>query len=108
MTVTIKGRVHEIQPLKTFDSGFQKQTIVVNIGTRYDPYIPVDFKKENIDKVASIKVGDEIEVDAFLGGREYNGRYYVELTGFKVGGAQGPTTPNEVPGIEQSQDGLPF
>jgi len=44
----LRGTVHKIEETQTFESGFQKRTLVINNGEQYRPYIAIDFLKTEL------------------------------------------------------------
>jgi len=88
-TATIAGRIIEIGDTQTFASGFTKRRVVVDTGGKYPQAIPVDFKKDRTAALDKCAIGDEVTIQADIGGREYNGRYYVDITGWRIEGGSG-------------------
>ncbi|MCD8482406.1 MAG: DUF3127 domain-containing protein [Verrucomicrobia bacterium] len=70
--------------LQTFPSGFTKREFVVTTDERFPQDIKLDLLKEKTDLVNGYKVGDAVTVQFDLRGREYNGRYYNDLTAWKI------------------------
>lgn len=81
MKVTIKGRIKQHGEPQTFPSGFQKQEVVVtpNPEGDYPDHFPVELLKDKVGAMDSVKAGTLVEVDCYLGGRQYNGRFYLSL-----------------------------
>ena len=79
MKVTITGTLHEVQPVETFASGFTKQLVIIATESKYDNLIPIELVKDKVGSFDGIQPGSTISVNAYLGGREYNGRYYISL-----------------------------
>lgn len=89
--IKITGTVKEIMPVQEFSGGFYKQVLVLDTGEKYDPFVPIEFKKDKTELLNGLGVGSEVVVYINIGGREYNGRYYVDVSGWKVdrlGGSQ--------------------
>jgi hypothetical protein len=82
--IKITGTVKEIMPVQEFSGGFYKQVLVVDTGQQYDPFVPIEFKKEKTDLLKGLGVGSEVTVYINIGGREYNGRYYADISGWKL------------------------
>jgi hypothetical protein len=82
--MTVTGTVHHIGPVETFSSGFTKRTLVVHNGSEYDPLVPIEFKKDKGGLLDRLKVGQTVAVSINLGGREYNGKYFPSVTGWKI------------------------
>ena len=88
MKVEITGRLHEVQEPVTFGSGFTKQIIVVETESKYDNYIAVELVKDQVGKMDGIEVGTRVRLDAYVGGREWNGRYFVSVKFAALTGVQ--------------------
>jgi hypothetical protein len=100
--IKLTGTVKEIMPVQEFSSGFYKQVMVLDTGQQYDPFVPIEFKKDKTELLNGLGVGSSVEVDINIGGREYNGRYYVDVTGWKVT-RQGNEDARE--GTQEARDG---
>ena len=83
---TVSGRVEHIGDVQTFASGFSKRELVVNTGGDYPQTIPILFLKARADMIEGYAVGDEVRVAVNFGGREYQGRYFAEFTGWHIKG----------------------
>ena len=111
MSLQLNGTIKLIGEKQVFDSGFQKVEFVL---TTNDEKYPQDVKFEIVqDKVDDFlkynKVGSVVDVDFNVRGNEYQGKYYVSLTAWKVSKSQAsaPATDIGVPSEEISDD-LPF
>lgn len=116
--MTITGTIHHIGPVETVGSnGFTKQLLVVNNGQQYDNLTPIEFAKDKTALLNGLRVGQSVTVHINLGGREYNGKYYPSVRGWKVEADQSaPPQPISAPPAKQSappqpepiEDHLPF
>jgi hypothetical protein len=90
-SITIRGTVVEVQEAKEFGSnGFRKSVIAVKTPGEYPQEYGIEFVKDKADAaVAALTVGDEVEIECNLRGREYNGKYYTSLQGWKWNKAEG-------------------
>ena len=90
-TTQIIGAIIKVGPVESFGAnGFKKCTVVIDTGGKYPQQIPIEFVKDKADLASSeLQVGDMAIVDYNLRGREYNGRYYASVEGWrwKVTGA---------------------
>ena len=75
-----------------------KRTIAVETEEQYPQQIGIDLMKEKTTLIESNAVGRKVTVHVNLRGREYNGKYYVNLNGWKV----------EFNDAEPSDDNAPF
>jgi len=109
----VVGKIKVKQDVQTFDSGFQKQTLVVTTDDQYPQHIAIEFLKDNIDLIKSFKVNDSVKVSINLGGREWinpkgEAKYFNSVTGWKVESA-GTSEPTETKSIAQAEtNDLPF
>ncbi len=91
------GKIKLINEVQTFPSGFMKREFVVT--TAHDKY-PQDLKFEVVkDKCAmldSFEPGQDVTVAFDVRGNEYNGKYFVNLSCWKIqaGGAAGESPPS--------------
>ncbi len=105
-----RGTLKLIGDVQTFSSGFTKREFVVT--TAHDKY-PQDIKFEIVkDKCAQLdpfKVGQEVVVNFDIRGNEYNGKYYVNLSCWKIQPADGsaPATSRSAPTAEPSAEPSP-
>lgn len=116
----IIGKVHLIGQTETVgNNGFTKRQIVVETSEQYPQKVAIDFVKDKCSILDSYKVGQEVTVDANVRGSEYNGKYYVNLQGWKINALsqQVNNVVNKVVGQhfetvtdlnELEDDGLPF
>ena len=85
-----RGTLKMIGDVQTFGSGFTKREFVVT--TAHDKY-PQDLKFEIVkDKCALLDTfapGQEVIVNFDIRGNEYQGRYYVNLSCWKIQPANG-------------------
>jgi len=100
LTGTIKS-VSDLEQIKTL----KKKTLLLDTGGKYPQTVPVEFLNDNIDKLNNCKIGDSVNVGINLNSREYKGKYYINLTGWKI-----QTTAAEVASADQmpDRDNLPF
>jgi len=80
----ISGRIKEIFDTQTFPSGFSKREFVITTDDRYPQDIKIDCLKEKESLLEGLKAGDAVKVSFDIRGREYNGRYFVDLSAWKI------------------------
>jgi single-strand DNA-binding protein len=85
ISVTVEGTVIEVQSTREYGSnGFRKSSIVIDTGGEYPDKFKVDWIKDKADQAANdIPEGAGIKVEAYLNGREWNGKYFTGLTGIR-------------------------
>jgi hypothetical protein len=82
-----KGNIKWIGETQSFPSGFSKREFVVT--TQHDKY-PQDLKfevvKDKCPMLDSYEVGNAVTVSFDIRGNEYNGKYFVNLSCWKLHG----------------------
>ena len=95
-------------------NGFTKRMLVVESSEQYPQKLAIDFVKDKTSVLDGYKVGDNVSVSINLRGSEYNGRYFVNLQGWKITKAGEQSANNievkePVSVVADSDDtGLPF
>ena len=83
-----------IGEVQSFASGFTKREFVVTTANdKYPQDIKFDVVKDKCAMLDSFSTGDEVQVNFDIRGREYNGKYYVDLSCWKVQPADGRAEP---------------
>ncbi len=103
----MEGSVKVIQDLQTFDSGFSKREFVVEVEDgKYPQLVNFECLKEKAELIDGLEVGDQVKVRFDIRGREYNGRYFVNLAAWKIektdqggGGSGGATATQDQPPV---------
>jgi single-stranded DNA-binding protein len=115
----LTGKIKLIQQAKTFDSGFTKREMVVIVEDgRYPQEINLEFVQDKVSLLDNLQVGQEVTVTFDIRGREYNGRYFNNLQGWKISspgaddtdfaqGGHSSAPPNEPPSGFDDTD-IPF
>ena len=121
-TFEITGCISKIKPITTFQSGFQKQTLVLNDkDDKYPQEIAIDFTRDGVKKLEQFQQGDHVTVTFAIQGREWNDRHFVDLKGLrieravKLGGESyvgqpvpAPAPAPAAPAPQQNYEELPF
>lgn len=85
MSYELEGKIKVLQETKTFNGGFTKRELVVTVQDGdYPQDISLEFLKDKISLLDNIFVDDEVVVTFDIRGREYNGRYFNNLIGWKI------------------------
>lgn len=124
----LTGCISKIKPIQTFNSGFQKQEVIINDKDKKFPQeIAVQFTRDMVNKLSEYREGDHVTVTFAIQGREWNDRHFVDLKAIrierakKLGGESyvgqpspahanesAPTTPGAPTPPQQQYDELPF
>ncbi len=79
------GTIKKLGEVQSFPSGFSKRELVVTSeGDRFPQDVMFEFLKEKADLLNSLNEADRVKVSFDIGGREYNGRYFNSLKGWKI------------------------
>ena len=94
MAYELTGKVKLIQEPQTFSSGFTKREVVVTVEDgKYPQEINLEFLQDRVSLLDAVSEGQEIKVHFDIRGREYNGRYFNNLVGWKIEAEEGGTAP---------------
>lgn len=112
--MNVKGKIKSVGNTENKSAKFSVRTFVLELEGKYPELVEFQLVNNNTILIDPFSVGDEIEVDFNLKGREYNGRVYNSLQAWKIAGE--PKLKNEdkpkteVPKGEskESEDDLPF
>jgi uncharacterized protein DUF3127 len=114
MAYELSGKIKLIQEPKTFDSGFTKREMVVIVEDgKYPQEINLEFVQDKAALLDGLQPGQEVTVSFDIRGREYNGRYFNNLQGWKVvAESSAPETSPEDPPFptpsDFGDDDIPF
>jgi len=81
----LTGKVHVIGETEEFgNNGFTKRMIVIETQDQYPQKLPIDFVKNNTKLLDNFQEGQEVKISINLRGNEHNGKYYVNIQGWKI------------------------
>ena len=102
MSYELTGKIKLIQDEQTFASGFTKREMVVTVDDgRYPQHINLEFVKDKISLLEGLEPGQEVTVSFDIRGREYNGRYFNNLQGWKVVAADSAAAEEPAPQTDE-------
>ena len=85
----LTGPIRLINDTQTFASGFAKREFVVETGDKYPQLIKLEVVKDKTAELDKLRVNDVVNVSFDVRGNEYNGKYYVNLSCWKLSGGSG-------------------
>jgi len=92
----IRGKVLAVLDEWRNNTGtFWKREVVVETGYKFPNPLKVTFQKEGTSHLEGVAEGDCVIIPYVLNGREYDGRYFVDIIGMglqKIGGSGGGAT----------------
>ncbi|MDD5704657.1 MAG: DUF3127 domain-containing protein [Kiritimatiellae bacterium] len=115
MSYEMTGTVKKVCDAQTFASGFTKREFVLTTeDDRYPQDIAIACIKDGCAQLDGIQAGERLRVAFRIRGREYNGRYFVNLEAYKLerldGGASdeaaAPAGGNDEPPLDDGP--MPF
>jgi len=81
----LTGKVHVIGTTEEVgNNGFTKRLIVIETQEQYPQKLPIDFVKDKTNLLDKFQEGQEVKISINLRGNEYNGKYYVNLQGWRI------------------------
>jgi hypothetical protein len=101
------GKIKVINETQSFPSGFSKREFVVT--TAHDKF-PQDLKfeivKDKCSQLDAFEVGQDVQVNFDIRGNEYNGKYFVNLSCWKIQAANGaPGNSRPAAALSRAQGG---
>ena len=86
---TLKGKIHEVLPIETFSSGFQKQSLIVETDDNYPQFINIEFLKDKTSLLDNLKKGELVTVHYNINGKPWTSpqgdvKYFNSITGWKI------------------------
>jgi len=82
--MTITGTVHHIGQTEVISDKFSKRLLVIATEDKFNNLVPIEFTKEKTGLLDGLQIGQSVSVEANVGGREYSGKYYPSITGWKI------------------------
>lgn len=88
-SITITGKAHDILPIDNFQSGFQKQSLIVETESQYPQFINVEFINDKIELLNNISVGNEVKVSININGKKWESpqgetKYFNSITAWRI------------------------
>jgi hypothetical protein len=121
MNFNLKGKTIQIQDLvsgtsKGSGNEWRKQSFVIETEGQYPKKVCFTVWGDRIDQLNALSVGTEADVQFRVESREYNGKWYTDLTASEIqtiGGASAPAgAPSDVPAPQVpdniDEDDMPF
>jgi len=84
--IKIKGSIKILGETQSVGSkGFIKREMVLTTADeKYPQDLKIEFLKDNCAKLDAFSLGEEVTVSVNLKGSEWQGKYFVSLTGWKI------------------------
>lgn len=107
MAYEISGTVKAIFDTQTFASGFSKREFVITTEDKFPQDIKLECLKDKTALLDNLAEGQSVNVHFDINGREYNGRYFVNLVAWRVEPGEGESA-SEKPKSGRKSDEPPL
>ena len=84
MAYEISGTVKVVFDTQTFASGFSKREFVLTTDDKFPQDVKLECLKEKAALLEGVEAGQRVKVSFDVNGREYNGRYFVNLVAWRL------------------------
>ncbi len=84
MAYEISGTVKVVFDTQTFASGFSKREFVLTTDDKFPQEVKLECLKEKAALLEGVEAGQRVKVSFDVNGREYNGRYFVNLVAWRL------------------------
>lgn len=92
MLYEMTGTIKVVKDVQTFASGFTKREFVLTReDERFNPDVALSFTKDRCALLDTVQPGERVKVSFAINCREYNGRYYTDLSALKLEKLDGAT-----------------
>lgn len=110
--LTATALIHSISPVIQVSDKFQKRELVLNDswerdGEQHLNFVVIEFTGDKMAQLDNFIPGQRVTVEAFINGREYQGRYYNSIRGQRVAHyqpQQSPSTMGQRPAAAPTSD----
>ena len=94
----VTGKVVHIGAIETVSDKFKKRIIAVETSGEYPQTVAVEFTQDKCELLDKYSVNEEITIYFNLRGREWNGKYFTNLNGWRIesDAVQGGKDPNQI------------
>ena len=94
----VTGKVVHIGAIEPVSDKFKKRIIAVETSGEYPQTVAVEFTQDKCELLDKYSVNEEITIYFNLRGREWNGKYFTNLNGWRIesDAVQGGKDPNQI------------
>ncbi len=85
----LQGTIREITEIETFQSGFQRRSLILLTQEQYPQPISIEFLSDKIDLLSNLNKGQQVKVGINIRGREWTSpqgetKYFNSITGWRI------------------------
>lgn len=99
----IKGKIIHIGQTETVGNAFKKRQVVVETAETYPQRISIDFVQDKTSLLDQFQVGNEVSVSVNIRGNAFNGKWYVNLSGWRISKVTDNTNQSAVDGYQAKE-----
>lgn len=95
----ITGKIYKVFDIETFQSGFQKKSLVIETDSQYPQKVIIEFLSDKIDLINSLKTDDVVKISYNINGKEWTSpqgevKYFNSIIGWRVEKSDGTQPTN--------------
>lgn len=107
MTIDIKGVIKAVHGTEVISEKFKKRCLILTVKEAITQDLCIEFKQDKTNLLNGFKEGMTVNVGVNVESREYKGKYFTSLSGWKINMFGGDV--NRQPSKQnQADDDLPF
>ena len=100
--LTATALIHYISPVLQVSENFQKRELILNDswekdGKTYPNFVLIEFTGDKMAMLDNFAPGQRVTVEAYVNGREYQGRYFNSIKGMGIVPYQAPSNVGQRP-----------
>ena len=104
----ITGTIKVLGNSEKVSDKLTKLQVVVTTDEQYPQDLPIDFLNDKVDLLKNFKVGNKVIIGINLRGREYNGKYYNNIVGWRISQDVSEVTNSQQQPDREVEADLPF
>lgn len=106
MEVKVVGKLRTTGETIQVSDKFKKRQIVIDTDEQFSQAVGIDFVQDKVDLLNNYKQGDNVSVSVNIRGSEYNGKFYVNLQGWRI--EKDEEAPASTPPAKAAKEPKPF
>lgn len=103
--INVTGKVVSLGEVEIISDKFSKKIVAIETKEDYPQTIGIDFVNDKIKLAENLSLGDEITISVNIRGREWKGKYFISLNGWRVEVGSGEKS---TPAPKEQEKDLPF
>lgn len=108
ITGKLQSRLEKETGVSKAGKEWQKQSIVINTGSQYNPEVCISFFGDKVDLLKGLNKDEEITVLVNVSSREHNGKWFNSIDGYGIKGKGQEPVKEEKNTPSIAENDLPF